>query len=154
MCDETKKADTKAFVRIMNYINEMDYDHSVIGMQVENEPGQLGTPRDYAPEAEEIFRQIIPEDMRAFLSSLTSGELYNAWCENGRTLDKDWKSVLGFVAEEVFSAYCFAKYIEDVAKAGKETNSLPIYVNVWVMETANRIPGIDYPSGGCHQSGA
>lgn len=148
LCEETKKADAAAFTKIMNYIKEKDYDATVIGMQVENEPGQLGTPRDYAPKAEEKFQQVIPEDMRSFLETLTSGAIYSAWCENGKRVNADWKSTLGFVAEEVFSAYCFAKYIEAVAKAGKETNPLPIYVNVWVMETLNRIPGIDYPSGG------
>ncbi len=148
MCQETLYADAAAFKQIMRYIKEKNADNTVIAVQVENEPGQLGTPRDYSPCAEEAFQQEIPDDMKQFLNSLSSGVIYDTWCQNGKKVDGNWKDTFAFHAEEVFSAYYFSKYIDTVANAGKEIYPLPMYVNVWVMETLNRIPGIDYPSGG------
>lgn len=148
LCEETRKADMAAYTEILKYVKENNADGTVIGIQAENEPGQLGTPRDYSPVAEALFQSVIPEDMRTFLETLSEGEIYDAWCANGKKLDADWQSTFGLIAEETFSAYCFSKYINTVAKAGKEIYPLPVYVNVWIRESNNRIPGIDYPSGG------
>lgn len=148
LCDESKRADINAFTRVMQYIKESNKDGTVIAVQVENEPGMLGTPRDYSPSANEIFNDVIPEDMARFLDSMQKGEVYDCWIKNGGRIKDTWRNSFGLMAEEIFSAYCFSKYIEDVAAAGKAVYRIPMYVNVWVSETMNRIPGIDYPSGG------
>lgn len=145
---ETMEADARAVAAVLTYIKEQNRDDAVLAFQIENEPGLLGTPRDYGPESEEMFCREIPENMKRFLQELKSGELFEIWKEKGSLLSASWKEVFGLMAEEIFSAYCFASYIEYVAEAGKEAYELPLYVNVWVRETGNRIPGIDYPSGG------
>lgn len=148
LCNEAKMADINAFTHVMKYIKEVNEDDTVIAVQVENEPGLLGTPRDYSPSANEIFNDTIPEDMIRFLEKNPNGEIYDCWMQNGSCAGDTWKNSFGFMAEEIFSAYFFSKYIEDVAAAGKSVYKLPMYVNVWVRETMNRIAGIDYPSGG------
>ncbi len=145
---ETKAADKKAVEKVLSHIKSQNGDGTVIAFQVENEPGLLGTPRDYGPESDTVFRAHLPEDMREFLQSLEEGEIFSLWKGSGGGVDVSWKEAFGLYAEEIFSAYCFAKYIGDIAAAGKKVYDIPMYVNVWVRETGNRIPGIDYPSGG------
>ncbi len=145
---ETMEADGRAVAKVLAYIKEQNRDDTVLAFQIENEPGLLGAPRDYGRESEEIFCSEIPEDMKKFLQSLKDGELFKIWKENGSLLDAPWKKTFGLMAEEIFSAYCLASYVENVAAAGKKVYDLPLYVNVWVRETRSRIPGIDYPSGG------
>lgn len=150
--EETRSADCKAVAKIMEYIKKLDNDNTVLAFQVENEPGLLGTPRDYGEEAEKQFRAEIPDDMKEFLLTLREGEIFSSWLEKGASLSRPWKDTFGLIAEEVFSAYYIAKYIECVAKAGKNIYELPMYVNVWTRETYSRIPGLDYPSGGATSS--
>lgn len=146
--DNTKEADSKAVASVLRYIREKDIQKRMIAFQVENEPGMLGTPRDYSDVSEEMFRKELPEDMDSFLNNLSEGDLYQIWKEMGCPKGGTWQETFGLAADDVFSAYCFAKYIDQVALAGKQEYEIPMYVNVWVRETENRIPGIDYPSGG------
>ena len=48
------KADMKAFSALMRHIKSVDPVHTVIMIQVENEPGAWGSIRDYSPEAEKV----------------------------------------------------------------------------------------------------
>ncbi len=57
-----------------------------------------------------------------------------------------WSEVFGAAAEEIFSAYHVASFVEYVAKAGKDAYNLPMTVNCWLDKAADT-PG-DYPSGG------
>lgn len=57
----------------------------------------------------------------------------------------NWIAVFGDVAEEVFSAYHIASYINKVAAAGKEVYPLPMMSNCWLDKGEE--PG-KYPSGG------
>ena len=48
----TLEADKKAYTTMMKHLREMDEaDRTVIMMQVENEPGLLGSVRDFSPQA-------------------------------------------------------------------------------------------------------
>ena len=46
------------------YLKAKDTKHTVIGIQVENEPGIFGSDRDYGPEAQKVFDQPCPGKIR------------------------------------------------------------------------------------------
>jgi len=125
-------ADKKAFIAVMKHIKEVDgSNHTVIMVQVQNEAGALGTDRDYSEPAQSIFRKKVP-------AALT--EKMN---KKGGT----WEEVFGAQAAETFSVWYLAKYINEVAAAGKQEYDLPMYVNAWPKEHGFQRPG-EYPSGG------
>jgi len=125
-------ADKNAFVKVMQHVREIDKEHkTVIMVQPENEPGSLQTDRDYSDEANKLFFDLVPVE-------LTKG------------LDKEpgtWQEVFGIEAAEAFNAFYIAKYIDEIAKAGKKVYPLPMYINVWIKENYFQRPG-EYPSGG------
>lgn len=57
------KADAKAFARFMGYLKEADTQHTVIMVQVENEPGTWGSVRDYSKKAQKLFEGSIPQEI-------------------------------------------------------------------------------------------
>ena len=49
-CKATLEADKKAFIALVKYLKAKDsVEQTVISIQVENEPGIVGTDRDYSP---------------------------------------------------------------------------------------------------------
>lgn len=125
-------ADKKAFAAMMKHIREIDGDHhTVIMIQVENEAGSLGTDRDYSEAAEKLFRKKVPVALTDKLIK-----------KNGT-----WEEVFGAQAAETFSVWHLAKYINEIAAAGKQEYNLPMYVNAWPKEHGFQRPG-EYPSGG------
>lgn len=52
--EATMEADAKAFATIMRYLKRVDEQHTVIMVQVENEPGSWGSVRDYSARAKII----------------------------------------------------------------------------------------------------
>ena len=136
----TLEADRKAYTAMMKHLREIDEaDRTVIMMQVENEPGLLGSPRDYSPESNKLFSGAVPEKLVTALKKKPGS----------------WKEVFGREAEEAFSAYAVSGYINEVARAGKDVYPLPTMVNVWNggygtndnWERFDRA-GETYPSGG------
>ncbi|AXJ96626.1 MULTISPECIES: DUF5597 domain-containing protein [unclassified Sphingomonas] len=126
-------ADRAAFTALMRHLRSVDGDrHSVIAVQVENEPGAIGSVRDHGAAAERAFAGAVPADLVAKLGRKPG----------------DWRTVFGPDAEEAFGAYATARYIDQVAAAGKAVNPLPVYVNTWLRYKDKKYPGIDYPSGG------
>ncbi len=127
-------ADRQAFISLMTHLRSIDGErHTVILVQVENEAGALGSDRDYSVAADKAFRSPVPQIV---LSSLKKSP-------------GTWQQVFGANAPEVFSAYYTARYIEQVAAAGKRAFPLPMYVNVWPREQAGFLrPGFSSPSGG------
>ncbi len=127
------EADKKAFAALMQHLKQIDGDqHTVLLVQVENESGSLGSVRDFSPTAEKSFQSQVP------------GDLVQALHRHPGT----WKEVFGADADEAFSAYAVAHYINQVAVAGKAEFPLPIYVNNWLKYRPDAIPGVHYPSGG------
>jgi beta-galactosidase GanA len=117
--EETLKADKKAFVELMKHIKKIDEaQRTVIMMQVENEVGTYGFARDFAPKAEALFNQAVPQVVLDHKKSPV------ALARSGT-----WKQVYGDYADEYFHAYSIASYIEDIAKAGRAVYNLPMYVN-------------------------
>ncbi len=132
------KEDMKAFSALMRHIKSVDPVHTVIMIQVENEPGAWNSIRDYSPEAEKAFDAPVPAD---FLKALNG--------RNGAGADSgNWRAVFGDNADEYFQAYCVAHYINQVAAAGKAEYPLPMYVNVALRDPLSNPRAGTYESGG------
>jgi hypothetical protein len=124
------QADARAFAALMRHIRQVDTTHRFIMMQVENEVGVLGDTRDRSPEADRAYALPVP--------SLPLGKPAGTWDEIFGT---------GPRADEAFMAWHYAQYIDRVAEAGKSEYPLPMYVNAWIVQPEDKLPG-DYPSGG------
>lgn len=125
-------ADKKAFAAMMRHLKKTDaQQQTVIMVQVENEAGSLGTDRDYSAGANAVFNSAVPAKLVQQLGK-SSGT---------------WQEVFGVDAPESFSAYHIARYINEVAEAGKQEYALPMFANAWLREHRFHRPG-DYPSGG------
>lgn len=122
-----RDADARAFAALMRHLKRIDGDrHTVIMVQVENEVGFLPFARETGAVADRAFAAPVP-------AALAPG-------------GKSWRAVFGDGAEEAFTAWHYARYVEAVAAAGKREYALPMFVN-----GAQGRPGVapgDYPSGG------
>jgi len=122
----------------MAHIKSVDPVHTVIMIQVENEPGAWGSIRDYSPETEKVFAAPVPEE---FLKALAG--------RNGaKAASGNWKEVFGDNADEYFHAYSVAHYIGQVAAAGKAVYPLPMYVNAALRDPLTNPRAGSYESGG------
>ncbi|KLU87966.1 hypothetical protein MAPG_06956 [Magnaporthiopsis poae ATCC 64411] len=172
-----RAADKKAFGRLLEHIKEVDAAHqTVIMVQVENETGLLGDSRDGSVHAEKVFNEAVPAELIDFLgtdwdklnSEIKRQNLgfFRSKLEQSGTPPPSgatWEEVFGRSpkTDELFMAYHYAHYLDDVASAGKAAYPLPLYANVWQnyndLDTAdNRWPVVvggggdpgTYPSGG------
>ena len=75
-------------------------------------------------------------------------EMKQLWEEHGTRTSGSWREVFGRgdAAEEVFTAWHYAQLANVLARAGKATYAMPMYVNV-ALNRPGRAPG-EYPSGG------
>ncbi|GMK39135.1 beta-galactosidase [Paenibacillus sp. CCS19] len=147
LCEETNAADARAFRAFMLHLKQVDEkEQTVLLVQVENEPGLQGAARENSDAADELFEADVPQAFVDYMRSHTStmAEDVRQSVENS-VKSGSWKTVFGDVAEEVFSAYHIASYINRVAAAGKEVYSLPMMANCWLDKGEK--PG-KYPSGG------
>jgi hypothetical protein len=139
----TLDADKTAFVTLMRHLKEIDAErHTVLMIQVENESGNIGSIRDNSAEANLEFTGRVPYDL-----------LTAAHKQPGT-----WSQVFGAEADEMFQFYYQAKYINEIAAAGKAEFPIPCYINAWLdyppAELPQRqmdLPGMGYPSGGAVQ---
>jgi len=138
------EADKAAFTALMHHIREADGErHTVIMMQVENESGSIGSVRDYSAAANKQFAGEVPPELTRSMH-LPAGT---------------WSKAFGSDADERFAAYSTARYVNEVAKAGKAQYPLPMYCNVWITYPVHALenrdhpsPGQEYPSGGPQQA--
>lgn len=128
----TLEADRKAFVRLMRHLKENDSQHTVIMVQVQNEPGTYGSVRDYSAAAEKLFRAQVPAALIRKLGKKAG----------------TWESVFGADAEEFFHAWSVASFIGQVAEAGKREHALPMYVNCALRDPFTPSKPGSYSSGG------
>ena len=151
---ETLQADKRAFARVMEYVKSINEDNIVVAVQVENEPGLCGTPRDYSAPANSLFNGTVPDDLVAWVKSTADCYIRDVWVKQGSRETGSWKEVFGPVdCAEIFSAYYVSGYCNSVAEAGRTVYpEMPLYCNVWLGEMYNRVAGVDFPSGGatCH----
>ena len=148
LSENAMQADARAFRKMMQHVREYDEAYgTVITVQVENETGLLGNAREVSDEADAAFAGEVPQEFASYMRSHTEymEEDVRAAVEAGAEKGS-WSEVFGAVAEEIFSAYHVASFVEYVAKAGKDAYDLPMAVNCWLDKAADT-PG-DYPSGG------
>ena len=137
------EADKHAFGALMGHVKEVDgAQHTVLMIQVENESGSIGAVRDFSAAAQKQFEGTVP-------ATLTS-ELH--------AVNGTWTEVFGADADERFAAYSTARYVDEVAKAGKAEYDIPMYCNVWITYPVHALEnrdhasaGQEYPSGGPQQ---
>jgi hypothetical protein len=150
---ETLKADATAFRAIMRHIRDVDPQHTVIMMQVENEVGSIGDSRDRSPLAEAAWAEPVPADLMNYMTKHKAAllpEMQELWAKNGYKTSGTWEEIFGkdAWADEAFMAYYMGRYINEVAKAGKAELDIPMYVNAWLGPQPNAdVPG-KWPSGG------
>ncbi|MFI5139655.1 MAG: DUF5597 domain-containing protein, partial [Sphingobacteriales bacterium] len=136
----TLDADIKAFTALMRYLKPADQQHTVLMVQVENECGAWGSERDYSPLAQKLFEGPAPAQLLqpAVLAAL------NVPVVTGGT----WQQVFGDRADEYFHAWYVARFIGQVAAAGKAVYPLPLYVNVALRDPFGNPTANNYESGG------
>ena len=145
-------ADKKAFAELMKFVKKVDGEnHTVIMVQVENEIGMLPSARDHHPEADKAFSSEVPKEFTAYLKKNRENlmpEFRSVWEKEGSKSTGTWKEVFGdnIGTEEIFMAWYFGKYVEEITAAGKAEYPLPMYVNA-ALNRPNRLPG-EYPSAG------
>ena len=61
------QADARALAALMRHVREVDKNHRVIMVQVENEVGLLGDSRDRSPAANEAFGKPVPKELMDYL---------------------------------------------------------------------------------------
>ena len=151
LSEQACAADARAFAAVMRHIGEVDGErHTVLAMQVENEPGVLGTSRDRCSLAEAAFGAPVPEALIAYLEAHHDAlvpSLREAWDGAGRHTSGTWAQVFGSSADEVFMAWHVGRYVDRVAAAGKAEYDLPMVANAWLIQHEREVPG-QYPSGG------
>ena len=150
-CPANFEADKKAFTALCKYLKAKDSaEHTVIGIQVENESGIIGSDRDYGPVGQAVFDSPVPAKLLSSMKAAGKGRVYDIWQQAGGKKSGTWPELFGWSAGELMTAWSFATYIDGVAEAGKAGYDIPMFINVWTME-GNKpwsIPGEDYPSGG------
>jgi len=137
------QADKAAFVALMRHLKVVDgTEHTILMVQVENESGIIGSPRDFSAESNKEFAGQVPADMLAAAKKQPG----------------TWSEVFRGDADELFQLYRQAHYLNEIATAGKAEFDIPLYMNVWLSyppaelpERRLPVPGIQYPSGGAVQ---
>jgi hypothetical protein len=176
LSDAAREADTRAFAALMRHLREVDRDHTVIAVQVQNEVGVQGSTRDFGAAANAAFASPVPGQLTAYLQQHRDAllpEFKKVWMDAGGKTAGTWEEVFGRNvqrteppvpnsptrslrpegqdlsnhADEIFQAWHYARYIGRIAEAGKREYPLPMFVNAWLVQANDRGPG-DYPSGG------
>jgi beta-galactosidase GanA len=129
-------ADTRAFTAFMRHLKTVDPDRTVIMVQVENETGTWGTLRDYSPVAEKLFEAPVPPEVMKAMNKTPS------------TPTPNWREAFGDEADVNFHAWAIAKYVGQIAAAGKAVYPLPLYVNAALRDPLKPGAPGSYESGG------
>ncbi|MDR7333782.1 DUF5597 domain-containing protein [Roseateles asaccharophilus] len=136
---ETLKADKRAFVALMSHIRKIDStERTVVMVQVQNEVGTYGLVRDFGKDAQAAFEQPVPAAVlaRQKPKAAASG---------------NWRQVYGDYADEYFHAWAVARYIGEIAAAGRAVYDLPMYVNNALRDPLEQPPkpwNKNFASGG------
>ncbi|OKS86811.1 GH35 family beta-galactosidase [Mucilaginibacter polytrichastri] len=146
------EADKHAYVRLLQHLKDIDSkNHTVIMMQVENEIGMLPDARNHDEIANKTFEAAIPEKLSTYLKSNSTTllpEIDSVWKANGSQTAGNWSKVFGqsLAADEIFMAWQFATFVNEIATAGKKVYNLPVYLNAALNKKGAK-PG-EYPSAG------
>jgi hypothetical protein len=130
------EADKKAFAAFMRHLKAADPQRTVIMVQVENESGTWGSQRDYSPAANKLFEAAVPP------------EVLSAMQVKGASPAPNWQEAFGPEAEVNFHSWAVAKYVGQVAAAGKAVYPLPLYANAALRDPLKPGAPGTYESGG------
>ena len=161
---------TVLFVQIENEMGTLDQ----VSMYM-RKPNRAA--RDYSPVANKAFASQVPQALLDYLNKHRKQlhpAVANAWKAQGNPMKGTWEEVFGegkpaekrnftsreeadldtlwrsefpWLTEELFNAWNYSTYVEQIARAGKEVYPIPVYVNAWIKQGYGPEPGM-YPSGG------
>ena len=146
------EADKNAFVALLRHIKQADEKQTtIIAIQVENEIGMLPDARTYDEAANIAFQQPVPTRLLTYLqtnSNYLNPHLNSQWKTNGYKSSGNWEEVFGksLSTDEIFMAWYYARFVNEIAAAGKAVYNLPMYVNA-ALNRPGWQPG-QYPSAG------
>ena len=146
------QADARAFEALMQHLREVDgEEHTVVMVQVENEIGMIPSARDHSATADAAYEGEVPEALMEYLQAHRATlhpSLRERWATGDYATSGTWEEVFGegVETEELFMAWHYARYVEQIAAAGHDDYPLPLYVNAALIRP-NHQPG-EYPSAG------
>ena len=149
---ETLEADKRAFAALMRHIRETDVrQKTVLMVQVENEIAMLSTAREHSKVSDAVFNAKLPAELSAYLQKNKNKlvpEFKQKWERQGYRQNDTWANTFGadIYTDEIFQAWQYAKYTNEVAKAGKKEYDVPMFVNA-ALPRPGKLPG-QYPSAG------
>jgi len=134
-------ADKSAFAALMRRLKETDPQRTVIMVQVENEAGSWDSVRDFSPAAQKLFDAPVPPEILSAMRVKTA------------TPSPNWQQAFGPDADEYFNAWSIARYVGQVAAAGKAVYPLPMYANVALRDPFHPGPPGRPGAPGAYESG-
>jgi hypothetical protein len=140
-CAASLEADKSAFVALMRHLKEADPQRTVIMVQVENETGTWGSVRDYSPAAQKFFEAPVPPEVLSAMQVKTASPSPN------------WQQAFGPDADEYFHAWSVARYVGQVAAAGKAVYPLPMFANAALRDPFHPGPPGRPGARGSYESG-
>jgi len=93
-----RDADAKAFAAVMKHIRQVDKDHTVIAIQVQNEVGVMGSTRDFCQAANAAFAGPVPKALTDYLQKNKDNllpEFKKIWDAAGNKTSGTWEEVFG-----------------------------------------------------------
>lgn len=150
---ETVHSDARAFAAMMKHVKDVDSSlRTVIMIQIQNEVGILGSPRDHSDIGNAAFNSPVPQVLLDYLVKNKDNllpELIDVWKTTDFKSTGIWEEVFGkgVKTDEFFMAWTYARYLNECAIAAKEEYNIPMFVNAWIVQPEDKSPG-DYPSGG------
>lgn len=150
--EENLRADQKAFRALMAHLKEQNTDGTLLAVQVENEAGIAGRSyRDFSPEGWRDAEAPVPDEVLKALEKEPDHDLTRRWARRGYPKGENWEMTFGVKAgTEAMTAWSVARYIDQVAAAGKDVYDIPLYVNVALDGNpwGWNLPGVNYTAGG------
>jgi hypothetical protein len=150
---ENLQADARAFAAVMKHVKEVDSSQrTVLMIQVENEVGILGSPRDHGDAANAAFAKPVPQELMDYLIKNKENllpELLDVWKTTDFIKSGTWEEVFGkgVKTDELFMVWNYARFLDVCVATAKAEYSIPMFVNAWIVQPQDKRPG-DYPSGG------
>jgi beta-galactosidase GanA len=155
---------TVVMIQVENEMGVLDHlGREPLGREISDDPGNAR--RDFSDPANTAYNGPVPEELIDYLvenKETLYPELFKVWAENGFKTSGTWEEVFGksqlkhdvkdwkfysYYTEEIFMAWNYARYVENITAEGKKEYPLPMYVNAWLKQPYTFWPG-RYPSGG------
>jgi uncharacterized protein DUF5597/glycosyl hydrolase family 42 (putative beta-galactosidase) len=135
------EADKRAFAALLAHLKDVDPQRTVIMVQVENETGNWNSVRDFSPAADKQFKAPVPPEILKAKQFAAAGR------------SPDWEQAFGPDADEYFNAWAVARYVGQVAAAGKAVYPLPMVANVALRDPFHPGPPGVRGAPGAYESG-